>query len=194
VTARALASALLALGLVAAAAGAADETASTSEKSLEESSILGPPQGRPLSGAELDATTRALGDRMRCPVCQGMSIADSPSASASSMMSEVRELLARGYTERQVLDYFVRSYGEFVLLQPTAKGFNLMVWLLPVAGVAAGALLIALRLRAARRNRGDAPSSDADTDSGDPTTRDLDRYVERVRTEVADGARSEVGP
>jgi cytochrome c-type biogenesis protein CcmH/NrfF len=43
------------------------------------------------------------------------------------MMSEVRDLLARGYSEQQVLDYFVRSYGEFVLLEPTAKGFNLMV-------------------------------------------------------------------
>jgi cytochrome c-type biogenesis protein CcmH len=190
--------ALLALAWLAAAAGA--QTAATGEtaaadrhKSLEESTILGPPQGRPLAGAELDATARSLGQRMRCPVCQGMSIADSPSASASSMMAEVRDLLARGYTEQQVLDYFVRSYGEFVLLQPTAKGFNLMVWVLPVLGVAAGALLIVLRLRAARRNRGGAAASSDDLEAGDPAERELDRYVERVRTEVADPPRSGVG-
>ncbi len=123
---------------------------------------------------------------MRCPVCQGMSIADSPSASALAMMSQVRDLLARGYTEQQVLDYFVRSYGEFVLLEPTARGFNLVVWLLPLAGVAAGAVLIALRLRGGRAARG-SRGEDGDGEraasgaAGDP---DLDRYVERVRSEV----------
>ena len=157
-------------------------------QSLDEAAILGPPQGRPLEGAELDAATRALGERMRCPVCQGMAIADSPSASALAMMSQVRDLLARGYTEEQVLDYFVRSYGEFVLLEPTTKGFNLVVWLLPLAGVAAGAVLIVLRLRAGRppRARPGRPSGGGDraasgADPGDP---DLDRYVERVRSEV----------
>jgi cytochrome c-type biogenesis protein CcmH len=115
-----------------------------------------------------------------------MAIADSPSASAFAMMSQVRELLARGYTEQQVLDYFVRSYGEFVLLEPTAKGFNLMVWLLPVAGVAAGVALIALRLRSARQSRRTVSESGAGERaaggaSGDP---DLERYVERVRSEV----------
>jgi cytochrome c-type biogenesis protein CcmH len=169
-----------------ASAGATVVAAQTTGQSLDEAAILGPPQGRPLEGAELDAAARALGGRMRCPVCQGMAIADSPSASALSMMSQVRDLLARGYTEQQVLDYFVRSYGEFVLLVPTAKGFNLMVWLLPVAGVVAGAALIALRLRGARaaraasRARGDDVQS-SPSSSGDP---ELDRYVERVRSEV----------
>jgi cytochrome c-type biogenesis protein CcmH len=165
--------------------GATVGAAETPEQSLDEAAILGPPQGRPLQGAELDATARTLGERMRCPVCQGMPIADSPSASAFAMMSQVRDLLARGYTEQQVLDYFVRSYGEFVLLEPTAKGFNLMVWLLPVGGVAAGIALIALRLRGARAARG-ATGEGGAVDrpggaSGDP---DLDRYVERVRSEV----------
>ncbi len=85
-----------------------------------------------------------------------------------------------------MLDYFVRSYGEFVLLEPTTRGFNLVVWLLPLAGVAAGAVLIALRLRGARARR-DAPgeggggSRAAASGADDP---DLDRYVERVRSEV----------
>ena len=149
------------------------------QRSLDEAALLGPPDGSPLAGAELDARTRGLGQRMRCPVCQGLSIADSPSASAVAMLSEVRDLLARGYTEEQVLDYFVRAYGEFVLLQPTARGFNLLVWLLPLAAIAAGAVLIALRLRAARRRGGSGP--DAGPGAGDE---DLDRYLERVRSEV----------
>ena len=177
----------LAIALGAAAFGPGGVgSAGAADKSLDEAAILGPPRGAPLEGTALDAATRALGQRMRCPVCQGMAIADSPSASALAMMAQVRDLLARGYTERQVLDYFVRSYGEFVLLEPTRQGFNLVVWLLPLAGVAAGAVLIALRLRSGRARR-DAPGGDgggsraAGSAAGDP---DLDRYVERVRSEV----------
>ena len=82
---------------------------------------------------------------MRCPVCQGLPISDSPSASAITMLSQVRDLLAEGYTQSQILDYFERSYGEFVLLQPKAKGFNLLVWLAPVLVVALGLYVIRRR-------------------------------------------------
>jgi cytochrome c-type biogenesis protein CcmH len=186
-----LASALLALapllaGAQPAASPAGDggtSAAAQPERSLDEAALLGPPSGRPLAGAELDARTRALGARMRCPVCQGLSIADSPSASALAMLAQVRDLLARGYTEEQVLDYFVRAYGEFVLLQPTATGFNLLVWLLPLAGVLGGVALIAWRLRAARRRRGSEPDSGQDGGGPDDDD-DLDPYLERVRSEV----------
>jgi cytochrome c-type biogenesis protein CcmH len=178
-----------AVGQLAEGSGGA-RSAAPAAPSLDEAAILGPPAGRPLEGAELDAATRALGERMRCPVCQGMSIADSPSASALAMVSQVRDLLARGYTEKQVLDYFVRSYGEFVLLQPTAKGFNLVVWLAPLLGVVVGVALIALRLRAARRRRAAAPGAEpalagAERGGRDDEEGDLERYVERVRSEVS---------
>ena len=171
------------------------------EKSLDEAAVLGPPQGPPLSGAELDRRTRDLGARMRCPVCQGLSIAASPSASALAMVAQVRDLLARGYSEQQVLDYFVRSYGEFVLLEPTAEGFNLVVWLLPGAAVVIGAALIAMRLRHSRGRRegaqypgGASADPTAGTNAGggvgdarrteDDVDPELARYVERVRSEV----------
>jgi cytochrome c-type biogenesis protein CcmH len=177
---------------------AQESAAAEPQKSLDEAAVLGPPAGPPLSGVELDRRTRELGERMRCPVCQGLSITASPSASALAMVAQVRDLLARGYSEQQVLDYFVRSYGEFVLLEPKAEGFNLVVWLLPVAGVLIGAALIATRLRQSRRRGvGAHGSSDASAESkagesGDAAPRrrddDLDpelaRYVERVRSEV----------
>jgi cytochrome c-type biogenesis protein CcmH len=175
---------------------AQENAGAATQQSLDEAAVLGPPPGPPISGAELDARTRSLAERMRCPICQGSSIADSPSASALAMVAQVRALLARGYSEQQVLDYFVRSYGEFVLLEPTAEGFNLLVWVLPVAGVLIGAALIATRLRHSRR-RGDAPdstsgSADASAKAagaargGDDAEVDpeLARYVERVRSEV----------
>jgi cytochrome c-type biogenesis protein CcmH len=154
-------------------------------RSLDEAALVGPPAGRPLAGEELERATLELGSRMRCPVCQGLSIADSPSASALSMLAQVRDLLARGYTEEQVLDYFVRAYGEFVLLEPTAQGFNLVVWLAPLGAIALGALLIARRLRTPRGGPS-APGGPAGSGGPGPgrADDDLDPYLDRVRSEV----------
>ena len=181
--------------LVPAPAGAQPATPAEAGSSLDEAALIGPPRGRALRGAELERATRALASRLRCPVCQGLPIADSPSASALAMLSQTRDLLARGYTEAQVEEYFVRAYGEFVLLQPTAEGFNLVVWLAPLAAVAIGGALIARRLRRARRRadrddgdgghgggRGGGGGDKASSDGGDDPG--LDRYLERVRSEV----------
>jgi cytochrome c-type biogenesis protein CcmH len=170
---------LVALGLPLASAQPAAPPPDSS--SIDMTSLVGPPTGRPLTGDELERATVALASRMRCPVCQGMSVADSPAASAVAMLGQTRDLLERGYTEQQVLDYFVRSYGEFVLLEPTARGFNLVVWLAPAIAVLAGAALIARRLRAARA----ATASLAATgDAGDDDEPDLDPYLDRVRSEA----------
>jgi len=72
----------------------------------------------------------------------------------------------------------MRAYGEFVLLEPTKKGFNLAVWLLPLAALLLGAALIAHRLRSSRRGPG--PGEGPGPDGGD----DLDPYLDRVRSEV----------
>ena len=69
-----------------------------------------------MSGSALDAKTAEVSALLRCPVCQGMSIADSPSEMAVNMKHQVRALLERGYTQDQILDYFERSYGQFVRL------------------------------------------------------------------------------
>lgn len=149
--------------------------APVTESSIDATALLGPPRGRPLAGEELDRRTIELASRMRCPVCQGLSVADSPAASALAMLAQVRDLLAAGYTEKQILDYFVRSYGEFVLLEPKAEGFNLVVWLAPIAALLFGAGLIVLRLR--RRPRRAELRSERPDD-------ELEEYLQRVRSEV----------
>ena len=101
-------------------------------------------------GAALDTRTEEVGGLLRCPVCQGLSVAASPSTMASNMKAEVRGLLASGYTEEQVLAYFERSYGEFVRLQPPLRGVNWLVWLGPLAGLLAGGATVFLALRRSR--------------------------------------------
>ena len=111
----------------------------------------GPPLGPPLSGAALDQATEDVASLMRCPVCQGLSVADSPASSAVDLKAEVRRQLALGYTRDQVIASFERSYGEFIRLEPKAEGFNWLVWLAPMLALGAGALVIFFRLRPAGR-------------------------------------------
>jgi cytochrome c-type biogenesis protein CcmH len=96
----------------------------------------------PLTGAALDQKTYEIASLLRCPVCQGMSVADSPAEMAVNMKKQVRALLERGYTQEQILDYFERSYGQFVLLKPKFQGVNTLVWILPILAVAIGFVII----------------------------------------------------
>jgi cytochrome c-type biogenesis protein CcmH len=104
--------------------------------------IVGQPQGTPISGAQLERRAMEISAELRCPVCQGLAIGDSPSLMASNMKEQVRELLARGYTEPQILSYFEKSYGQFVLLKPKFQGVNSLVWLLPILVLAIGVVLV----------------------------------------------------
>lgn len=109
--------------------------------------LVGPPQGQPLQGNALNLRTHEVASRIRCPVCQGLSIADSPSEMAINMKAQVRALLERGYTRDQIDSYFVGSYGEFVLLDPKFKGVTAFVWILPIAALILGAMVVAFKLR-----------------------------------------------
>ena len=97
--------------------------------------ILGAPQGQPLSGPALDQRTQEVASLLRCPVCQGMSVADSPSTVALDMKHQVRDMLAKGYTQEQILASFEQSYGGFVLEKPK----NPWVWVLPIVVLIIGA-------------------------------------------------------
>jgi len=112
--------------------------------------VVGAPARPALQGASLEAETQRVALLLRCPVCQGLSVAESPSSMALNMRAQVRALLAAGYDEEQVLRYFERSYGEFVRLRPPLRGVNWIVWLAPIAGLLAGAWVVALALRPRR--------------------------------------------
>ncbi|MES2179089.1 MAG: cytochrome c-type biogenesis protein [Gemmatimonadota bacterium] len=95
----------------------------------------------------LEARTSAVASQLRCPVCQGLSIQDSPSELSQSMRAVVREQLAQGKTPDEVKAYFVSKYGEWILLAPKPSGFNIVVYALPVAVVILGAIAILLAVR-----------------------------------------------
>jgi len=124
--------------------------------------FVGKPEGQPVSGALLDQKTIEVAGLLRCPVCQGMSVADSPAEMAVNMKHQVRDLIARGYTPEQILRYFERSYGQFVLLKPKFQGVNTLVWLLPIAALILGAAIIYTMM--GRQPVDQVPTAPADED------------------------------
>lgn len=154
---------------------------------------VGLPRGRRVSGAALEARTEALSARMRCPVCQGNAISDSPSESARNMKAQVRAMIAAGYDDDQIFRYFESSYGEFIRLMPRAEGLNLLVWVLPLVALVLGLGILVGMLRrragapAVRPERDREPSgSSGSVGDGEPAARgELEPWIARVREEVA---------
>ncbi|MBI2082147.1 MAG: cytochrome c-type biogenesis protein CcmH [Deltaproteobacteria bacterium] len=83
-----------------------------------------------------------IGKQLRCPVCRGVPIAESPSALAIEMMTIVREQVQAGKSDEEILKYFEERYGEWVLLKPKPVGMNLMVWILPILVFLGGGIFI----------------------------------------------------
>ena len=91
-----------------------------------------------------DDAVRRVASQLRCVVCQNLSVADSPSEMARQMRDVVRERLAQGETDEQVIRYFEERYGPWVRLSPGGW----LVWVLPFAGLFLGlgvVLLVTLR-------------------------------------------------
>lgn len=100
-----------------------------------------------ITDTALEARTSAVASQLRCPVCQGLSIQDSPSDLSRSMRAVVRDQLAQGKSPEEVKAYFVSKYGEWILLQPKASGFNLLAYAVPLLVVIGGGLVILLAVR-----------------------------------------------
>jgi cytochrome c-type biogenesis protein CcmH len=105
--------------------------------------------------AALEALTSEAAAGLRCPVCQGLSIEDSPTELALEMRAVVRDQLAAGRTPAEVRAYYVSKYGEWILLQPKAEGFNLMVYLLPIMSLLLGGGVVVLAVRRWTRQGGE---------------------------------------
>ena len=105
------------------------------------------PAAQQPSDSVLEAKTSAVAAQLRCPVCQGLSIQDSPSELSLQMRSLVRDQLKAGKSPDEVKAYFVSKYGEWILLEPKAKGFNLLVYIAPILLVASGIGVIVVVVR-----------------------------------------------
>jgi cytochrome c-type biogenesis protein CcmH len=105
------------------------------------------------SGEERTVRDRAhdLAAELRCPVCEALSIADSPSTTARAIRADLRRRIVAGQSDEEIRQAYVDRYGESILLEPEGSGLGILVWGLPVAAVVLGAGGLALALRRWRR-------------------------------------------
>lgn len=131
-----------------------------------------------VTASDLEAQVREIATQLRCPVCQGLSVGDSPSELANEMRTLVREQLQQGKTSAEVLDYFAQRYGEWILLAPPKHGFNLVIWVLPFVLLPIGAAVVYLGARRWVRRSAATESSSRRLDSpyAERLQRELDSY------------------
>jgi len=106
-----------------------------------------------------EARARDLSRELRCMVCQNQSIDDSEAPLARDLRLLVRERIAAGDSDNQVMDFLVARYGEFVLLKPRVNQHTLVLWLLPPLALAGGGLALWLHNRRRQKSAGDGDPS-----------------------------------
>jgi cytochrome c-type biogenesis protein CcmH len=130
----------------------------------------------PAMAVGVEEQAQLLAAELRCPVCQNLSVGDSPSEMANQMRDLIREKLKNGETPEQIRAYFVSRYGEWILLAPKRQGFNWVAWLLPFAAILGGVGVIGIVVRRSM-SRSRAPR-EAPLPPLDP------RYASRLQAEL----------
>ena len=95
----------------------------------------------------LDRRVTNLAHELRCLVCQNQTLADSNADLAVDLRNQIREQLKAGKSERDVIDFMVARYGDFVLYRPPFKASTAALWLGPFVLLALGAWLLLRRLK-----------------------------------------------
>jgi cytochrome c-type biogenesis protein CcmH len=107
----------------------------------------------PLAAADpaTEARMLRLAAELRCLVCQNQTIADSSAPLADDLRRQVREMIVRGDSDSQIIDFMTQRYGDFVLYRPPLKGTTAALWFGPLALLVGGLTIFVVVLR--RRNR-----------------------------------------
>lgn len=94
-----------------------------------------------------DERVQHLSEVLRCPVCDGLSVADSPSSTARAIADDIRTMVAEGRSDDEIVDVYVARYGTWILLEPPTGGVGSLAWMLPIAFVAAALAVVVLTLQ-----------------------------------------------
>ncbi|HET6873342.1 MAG TPA: cytochrome c-type biogenesis protein, partial [Acidimicrobiales bacterium] len=108
------------------------------------------------SKPSLDSQVNHIGSELKCPVCNGETVAQSQASEAVQIRAQIRQELVQGESADQIINGLVNSFGPGILEKPPAQGVSLLVWVLPVAGVILGAGGLLLAFRRWRRPEGGA--------------------------------------
>jgi cytochrome c-type biogenesis protein CcmH len=109
----------------------------------------------------LEKRVTALAEELRCLVCQNQTLAESNAPLAEDLRNQLREKMREGKSDREVVDFLVERYGDFVLYRPPLKATTVLLWFGPLLLLAAGFAVLLRRVRA-RRAVVESGVSDAD--------------------------------
>jgi len=126
---------------------------------------------------DLDNKAKRLEGKLMAPCCWTQTVAHHSSEVSTKVRTGIRQRLASGMSEDQVLESFVAEYGERILASPRPKGFNLAAYVLPYISLAAGGVLLVFILRRMRRK----PVEGAVEEAPAPVA---DRYARRLEEEL----------
>ena len=108
----------------------------------------------------LEKRVMALSGELRCLVCQNQTIADSNAELAIDLKNQVREKLGQGMSDKDVIDYMVQRYGDFVLYRPPVKTITWLLWFGPFLLLVGGIFILLLKLSRRRIQLDALPESE----------------------------------
>ena len=118
---------------------------------------------RPLAeNPQVEARLKALAVELRCLVCQNQTLADSNAPLAEDLRREVREMIAKDMSDKDIIDFLVTRYGDFVLYRPPLKPTTMLLWLGPFLLLIGGVTALVLALRRRQKKLADVSLSEAE--------------------------------
>ena len=128
-----------------------------------------------------DDEVNRIAKQLYCPVCPNTPLDVCETKACQDWRAQIRDQLARGWTEDQIISYFVDQYGERVLAEPRRSGFTSLVWILPILAAALG-LTVALQVvRAWRRGSSEGVTVEPPTELPPETVARLERELRNLR-------------
>ena len=126
-------------------------------------SLAAAEEARPLAeNPQAEARLKALAVELRCLVCQNQTLADSNAPLAEDLRREVREMIAKDMSDKEIIDFLVTRYGDFVLYRPPLKPTTTLLWLGPFLMLIGGATVLVLALRRRQKKLADVSLSEAE--------------------------------
>lgn len=120
-------------------------------------------EARPLAeDPVVEQRVQRLFEELRCLVCQNQTLADSSAPLAEDLRREVREMAARGMSDKAIIDFLVTRYGDFVLYRPPLKPSTALLWLGPLLLLLGGGVTVYVLLRRRQQMRAEAPLSESE--------------------------------
>ena len=111
---------------------------------------------------QAEARLKALAVELRCLVCQNQTLADSNAPLAEDLRREVREMIAKNMSDKEIIDFLVTRYGDFVRYRPPLKTTTTLLWVGPFLLLIGGAIALVMALRRRQKKLDDVALSDAE--------------------------------